>query len=85
MITEEHEIQLRKNQPDQYHLSFSLKFLAQNVQNHYPELWKGQTITRAFLPARLPTNVSRHGSNQGHDNIQLIPIQRIVKGKNIFI
>lgn len=85
MITEEHEIELRKNQSDQYHLPVSLVFLAHKVENHYPELWKSRTITRAFLPARLPTNVDRPGSTSGHNNIQLMPVHRIVTGKKFLI
>ncbi len=79
MIIEEHEIQSRKQQPGPYRISHALKFLAENVEKHYPELWRTHTNKRAFIPARWPILVSNQNANDNKNNIVLMPVDKIFK------
>jgi hypothetical protein len=84
IIVQEHETQISKQQPDQYRISHALKFLAESVEKHYPELWKTHTYKRAFLPSRWPTNPTSQSADNDYNGIVLMPVNKIFKSLGLF-
>jgi hypothetical protein len=86
MIVQDFENQMKQQEKakgrritSSYIIPPSLEFLAKNVQERYPELWKSKTNQRAFLPAQWPADPTNPYGNRNSNSIVLMPADKIFK------
>lgn len=85
MIEEDFKSQECKHDPTSYVIPASLRFLAKNVQNYYPELWKEKTNRRVFLPAQWPPHPTTNSYNNYQDaSIELVSVHNVYKSWKSF-